>query len=304
MNQATHPSTELLAGYVASPESTDYNELRQHLSHCTECRNQTMKLSQLNHNIAHVLPRYLTYKANSIYKANGIHEANDHNDLKSALHFATHSAAMERHFNESSIHATIHWTTTNTTPNSGRNGKESNVTKGFIEKISDFLSDVLTAAPPVWVSVPVTAALVFSITLMFTPVSNKTEMTIVAYQDNPVIVFETLLDNTNQVPPGIGFFSAAKHQSEPFNSISIALTDNSILHLKWSPIRNAISYIINLYLIDGADRKLIGEVSAKTAEAVFSKSNLQPGRRYEWLITGKTKTNLSFQTQGGFVVAQ
>ncbi|NOX43723.1 MAG: hypothetical protein GXP19_08350 [Gammaproteobacteria bacterium] len=56
-------------------------------------------------------------------------------------------------------------------------------------------------------------------------------------------------------------------------------------------------------MIDGSDKKLIGTMEAKTTKAVFLNSRLESGRRYEWLITGQTTDNLSFQTKGGFIVS-
>ncbi len=301
MNQSTHPSTALLADYIDTPESTDFNVLRQHLSQCTECRNLTMKLTKLNHNITHYLPRFLEPELKP-----GL-ELDNQNELKSALHAATHSAAMHRHLN-STVYKEVTPHIDQAHPQNHIKNSAAKTTKpnkpprkGLIEKITDFL----TLAPPVWISIPVTATFVFTLTLMFFPASDKrADITLVAYQDNPLVVFDIV---GQVVPPGIGFFNDfyknANQKQEPFNSISVALKKDDSLHMKWSPITNASSYIINLYLIDGADKKLIGELKVKTEEAVFLDSGLQSGRRYEWLITGKTTDNFSFETKGGFIVA-
>ncbi|NOX43722.1 MAG: hypothetical protein GXP19_08345 [Gammaproteobacteria bacterium] len=216
MSQSTHPSTELLAGYIDSPDSNEFGALRQHLINCTECRNKTMKLTKLNYNITHHLPRLL--------------EPNEANELKSALHFATHSAAMNRHLNS----ATNKEFTQHFVQEVVQEGFQNNAPKpnddssaGFIEQITNFL----TIRPPVWASVPVTAAIVFSLTMVLLPVSDKsdeTDTSIAAYQDNPVIIF----NKSEQVIPGIVFFNNANQKKEAFNSISISLKKDSSLHIE------------------------------------------------------------------------
>ena len=109
-----HPNSEQLSHYMESPESSAHKDLRIHLMACENCRSRVDKLTQLELDIKHYVPRlapsiivpedkehtiahYIDGNPD-VAKDNNIQQQilQDSDKLKSALHYAVHSAAMSK----------------------------------------------------------------------------------------------------------------------------------------------------------------------------------------------------------------
>lgn len=122
---------------------------------------------------------------------------------------------------------------------------------------------------------------------------------IVSYQDKTEVVFTAPKGEI----PGIGFFGAARKQSEPFKGIQIQTQDDRHLFLKWSEIRTARLYEVKVYSVGDQGRTLMGQAATSgNTEVVLKISGIMPGKRYEWELMGQTTNGGSFLTRGGFVV--
>lgn len=272
MNDNIHPTIEDLTGYIEEPDASALKNTRQHLVTCKECRNKIMKLEELNHNITHILPRLL----------DASESASD--SLKARLHSATHSAAMGRFLNDAQEQS---------------NDKSA---EGRPSGLKNMLMRFVDWQPPAWASISATAIVVLAITLVLPPVtflSGKSHNSVIAYQDDPFVTFRL----PGQQPPGIGFFNDASRSRDSFSSLTITLNSDQSLHIKWTPVKNAKNYQIRLFRIQDTDRQLIDKSDTDRPEIIFNNPGLETGKRYEWVITGKTTDNLTFETQGGFVVA-
>ena len=277
MNTNSHLSTDEMTDYLDNPEASDFCKLRLHLANCTECREKTMKMSSMKHNLQHILPRLL----------DTTESASDSNALKAELHLATHSAAMRRHLD-------------NTSSESETTKPEANIKQ--TGKPGTFIKNLISWQTPVWASVTATAVVVFAVTLLLPPVTfiaNNTDISVIAYQDDPFVTFR----KSDQNIPGIGFFNEANQSRENFSTITLALKDGNNLHMKWSPVNKAKNYEISLFKLQNQNKVLVTKKATTNNEVIFNLPKIETGRRYEWTITGKTTENLVFQTKGGLIVS-
>ncbi len=305
----THPNSEDIAAFLEEPDSLEYNELELHLASCSGCRSQLNRLSQLQKDIQssnfiqQQLMQGLTAKKSSDLESALSDEKienyvdqnlaeneyqhidnlikNDPQALKAALHYASHQSAMQRELVEPISKITKH--------------------TNYFDLVSLF-KKYFTMQFPAWLMVPVTGiasvVLVLALNTQMTPqLANQDPTTKIAtYQDNAVIQYS----GKNSLP-GIGFFSNAFTKVKPFTNVKIEMVDKSTLKFDWPKIENAVSYSMTLQKIDKGQNVIVAELTGTNNTVKFNNFKLEKHLRYQWVLTGKTTTNETFYSSGGFV---
>ena len=217
-----HPSSEQLCSYMESPESRTHGDIRRHLMSCSECRLRIDNLSQLEMDIKHYVPRFAAeynfaddaeQRVEQFIEDQYSGEQNqameeqiksDPDSLKSALHYAVHSAAMSKNLetmhNTPVVAAASSTTTSATTSNQG----------GF-HQLLNRIKQSLQWPMPAWTLAPASFAVaaLISFVLVLNPAHQQQTVQIATYQDNAMITFERA-----GLPSGsIGFFHDAQSSS-------------------------------------------------------------------------------------------
>ncbi len=305
MKHMKHPAKEALLAYIEAPEAQESIAVGRHLISCRPCRRTVQQLSSVVTQLENHLHYYPQAKPSLADEdiadwVEGRLNAGEtqrvdaliHNEpaaLKAALHYANHSLKMQR---ELTWHELSPVSPSSTVPSHGR------CHLSFWQRFVQW-------RPPVWMTVPVTmtatACLVLVVVFsqsLFVPSVTEPPVSIISYQDTPVIQF------TRAAPqPGIGFFSQGnplKRQS--FDSMRIQANLPQGLHLQWTPVNDAKNYNIQLYLIEGDQRLPVGTGHSEHATVVIPDLEVIAGRRYTWELTGTTIDHLKFKANGGFFV--
>ena len=301
-----HPNAEQLSYYMESPESREHKDIRIHLMACKNCRSRIDKLAQLELDIKHYAPRFapLTdlnedkeqaierYIDGHLDEVQGMQVQqrihNDHDALKSALHYAVHSAAMSKNIDTMNINPA------NIAP------AAANAKGGAITGLLHRLIQSLQWPTPAWVVAPASLAVAALISYTFTAsmmVATQQLPRIAAFQDNATISFQQA-----GVPAGsIGFFHGAQTRSEPFTGIDITVIDKKNLTLQWQPIANATQYNVEIYINRNGERIMVTQQDTDATHVTLNNIELLDGKHYEWQLSGKTQDGLQFQTRGDFI---
>ncbi len=289
-----HASIDSLIAYLDAPASAQSREVGAHLVSCRDCRTQASLLSAVRAQAAGRselgdlseaeqlrIAAYVDGESPGAAQETAARLAADKQQLKAALHYACHSAAMRRALaSEAETSAPLQASRAST-------GRWRMVTA------------LLDWRPSVWISAPLGAALTLVVVWMIMPAQQPPSGVIVAaYQDRAVLSFRP----DAPVQPGIGFFSAAKQFERPFARMEIALTAQQQLQLRWAPVAGAHSYSLELFIIEQEQRTALGKVSTPSAMAEIAPFNAKPGNRYEWELSGQTNDGYVFSTKGGFVI--
>jgi hypothetical protein len=306
-----HPTRDILLAYLEDAEQAQFADVRLHIATCSDCRGTLQQLNNLQHTLKTTGPYQNRLETISPQLASALQRQtieryvdgdlsppenaaakqllqDEPAALKAALHYASHSAA-------NSHLSTAHLTNTNSTVTEPATTR----TRSGISLLEQ-LKKLLEFKPPVWISVPATAAAVFAITLAVMPQwtdSTSAQFTVAAYQDKPVIHFQA----ADQLP-GIGFFNKARRSTENFGPMEIQYNDHQELALHWPAVPNATSYHLALYLIGEGQKITVQEMDITTNQATITAFKAQSGKRYEWTLNGETGDARSFYTSGGFVI--
>jgi len=300
LNMTQHPTLETLSGYILSPQDQEFSALRRHLVSCQQCRQRTDQLSALTRQLQQEVPRYSTdvsetEEASLTPLPGEILTEKQCNTLKqspaalkAALHSLTHGAAMQRELQKAS--------TTRTTADTAIGQKSEAKSEGF----THWWQQLFNWLNPAWISVPVTAVLVFALTLTLTPQlrQNAGSPVITAYQDDPAVTFQA----TGSQRPGIGFFSNSPNSRKPFSPVNVAMDTQNNLMLHWPTIVKAVDYTVQIASIEGISSTRLFQQTTTRTQVQFTNFKPQPGHRYTWTITGTTSNGQQFRAQGGFVV--
>ena len=332
-----HPDTEQLLDYCLAPTDAHFSELATHLASCAECRNRAAQLSALPQQIkrqaslaitsthiaddssSEALAAYLDGRLDSASAQRVKQQIHGQADaLKAALHYATHSAAMRRELADTApVTSTQSTASTQTTIDVTAVSPDAKIphaqTPGLGQMIKATLSRWLDWSPHAWISVPVTAVAVFSVTLLLLPQLNMQHKSstsplpisanvIAVYQDDPFISFHA----ANAQRPGIGFFNTTPAQRESFKPVTLSI-NNSGLDMRWPRVKNAQDYQIQLAVYHGtvnhsSEAETLFSQNTSQAAIHFDNFTPEPGRRYEWTISGHTTDNQTFKASGGFVL--
>lgn len=305
-----HPTMDTLLEYLEQPEARDFADLRLHIATCGQCRGNIQRLTELKHHIhtygpmatvnaptennlaAQEIEQYVDGQLPDEHAAQiKAQLQSDPGALKAALHYASHSVAMEKTvLNPPAIKETAEQASR---PSFFAPGVFK---KGFLKQ----LAGLFDLRPPVWISVPATAAIVFALSIVTVPnwmASSSHDINIAAYQDKAVIHFQ----ETKQLP-GIGFFNKAHRSSKSFDAMKVRLSKNSVLEMRWTPVENAKSYQLALHVVNEGQKISVKELSLSDNRATITDFIPKYGKRYEWTLNGETTDAKSFYTTGGFVI--
>jgi len=290
MGTIEHPEDEILIAFFENPSADEFKDLSLHLAGCQSCRNQMSALSKLKETLLEIATTSRMDFSDATMDTDDVFTENQRppQNLKAALHFESHRAAMDR--------SLIQDTKTHT--------QKQEKTQETVSKKPDFgelIRRCLRLRTPFWLTAPAAsfAAIIF-IFLLFPAFSPEVEqLSIAAYQDNAVIEFQS-----KTAAPGIGFFEHARTNEKSFENIKISLIKNTDIALSWPPVENAIDYTLTLNIIQGGEKKGVDKMTTKETHVIFRKNTLEKNTRYEWRLSGQTQDDLIFQASGGFVITQ
>ncbi|MEC4677538.1 MAG: hypothetical protein VST69_02135 [Nitrospirota bacterium] len=290
MGTIKHPEDETLIAFFENPSAHEFKDLSLHLATCQSCRNQMSALSKLKETLSEIATTSgmdhsdATMDTDDVFTKNQTHAQN----LKAALHFESHRAAMDRSLSE---YTEI--------PEKQQETVKQDASKkpGF----AGLIRKCLRLRTPFWLTAPAAGFAAIIFIFLFSPAfSPEVErLSIAAYQDNAVIEFQS-----KTARPGIGFFENARTNEKSFENINISLIKNTDIALSWPPVENAIDYTLTLKMIQGGEKKGVDKITTNETHAVFQKNALEKNTRYEWRLSGQTRDDLIFQASGGFVITQ
>jgi len=279
-----HPTLESLASFIERPDAAEFGVTRKHIAVCSECRRQVQGLSNLVDTLRggdlDVRPGGGTNGEEGDMEnfVESAKRTQDKADLKAALHYAAHSAAMRGH-----LQAAMR------TPPSASDARH-------------WWRGLLMWRPPVWVAMPVAAAAAFALAVVVSPlvgVHDAAEPQIAAYQDDAQVRFE----QAAETPPGLGFFHGATETTAPFGGMRIDYRAASGLTMSWGPIAGARDYTVNVSLAEPQGMRVVVEQQTMQPQVRFDHLTLEAQRRYQWTLSGTTAEGARFHTVGGFVLA-
>ena len=289
MESNEHPADQAIQDYLLAPAAETFAELRLHLAGCRHCRRRAELMATLREQghwlesgVTEADPRIEDLVAGRLSpsQASQLQQEikQDPAALRAALHYASHAQAMHE------ITA------------------EQPRDDSFGGSLLGLLKHWLSFEAPLWQTVPA-LAVVMAVTLLllqpFYPAEQDSQASIVAFRDEPVLRFAS-----QETQPGIGFFSQQSAADEAFDGMKIELLADNRLRLAWPAIAGANDYNLKLQVFrDGESRVLARlEQSATEVELQFDEALTQ--HRYEWVLSGSTRDNRSFQTSGGFVITR
>jgi len=290
MSKPQHPELERLIGYVESPRGKSDRSIALHLACCKECRVHVSNLMQLQQQVKAMAGANTSSSENVLSEEDEKAIVGNHLDseqirrlkknkqrLKAALYLSSQINAME------SAEAS-----TPTRPTQA-NRNSVNFTTWW-QKISAMMPQWEYAA----LAASLTLAVIFGINLM----QRDTQTNIVAYSDNPVVVFKQVKRNT----PGIGFFSDAVNVSKPYNGVSVRPRGDKNWLLEWPKIDGAENYLLQLYRVTNGKHELLFEKRTMNTNLLISDLAIVGHTRYEWKLSGNTSNQRRFNANGGFVL--
>lgn len=303
MNTRKHPEPELLMAYQQNPEAEQYAHIALHLAQCSQCRHQLSTSARLKELYPAIDSTHISAAqqqvvdellygdiSNPALEKNRDSIRNNPLMLKSALHSL--SAKYEAQDNLQQLQPEK--------PQPVKDHKPDPV-QGWLGRMTDYIK----VNSNTWLTASITAVVTLTVTLfmmpggdLVNPVTNDgSSVTIASYQDDGQIRFMP-----RQSMPGIGFFSAAKHGSKPYDNIHIHYVAEDELLIKWAAVQNASAYELTLYRYSQGEKKLLHkEKTVHTSTRV----QLKPrpfNQRYEWVLSGTTTDDQSFITSGGFII--
>jgi len=313
-----HPDIEILIDYADSPNAKAFSPVRQHLIHCSDCRFQVDRLSTLQQDIVNAIPR-MAFNVDSAQadalldqKIEGLinnqldetsqqqvsAQLKENNDaLKSALHYATHSTAMQRHLAE-------------TAPRPKAEEINGNGVS-LSQRLGRYIKAYLQKKTPLWRTAPAAIALSALLTIIILPLLNTPPAAtnrIAVYQDNPVMHFKKgVLPNAS-----IGFFGEANTMNIPYQGMKISAIAADEIHFSWPSVQNAKQYTLTLYQYSNNEKKRLFNRSTQPSQLELNIElnieqkgmALENNQRYEWQLSGTTHDEQQFSTRGGFVYYQ
>ncbi len=282
-----HPDDIDLASYLARPDSTAHSNISLHLAGCADCRKQVEMMSLLKTEAAALHSETCDEQQQQkvdefIYRdLSGIKKValrtqitGDPAMLKSALHSLTQK---------------------NNKPLTQQSQPQSSPATSIA---GDWFQKLISS----WFSLPVTALATMVLTFvviqsfgLFSKQDNS--ISIASFQDNQRIRFLS----QNKMP-GIGFFSSAGQQSEPFQNLKISFSEDQQLNLEWQPVSHARDYNLTLSRYSDGQKQLHDKITVSTTFATITLNEDDFNQRFEWTLSGDTTQGKTFITSGGFVI--
>lgn len=159
-------------------------------------------------------------------------------------------------------------------------------------------------AAPRWrryVSIPLSAAAGFLLAVLLLPklpaLNSSPGVQLATYRDDPGLHF-----GDEEQPQGLGFFTGATVRSEPYAGVHFETKRNGDVTAQWSPIAKATEYRFRIFGLNDSTPVAVFDVRTGGTNVAVPSAALQPGKRYEWQVSGTTAEGTHFSTSGGFVV--
>ncbi len=293
-----HPELGVLLEYSRESTKAEFSAVRIHIIDCDECKQQLDQIQVLKTLTLSANPERdrhaegLTTEEIAAYVDGELNEDEANNIAKliqsdqqvkaATLHYALHSQRMR----DSGVF-----------PATETSIEHEN--KKDLEKISLFenIKQLINWQMPAWITVPVMVILLVTVVLQ-NQQPEIPQVIIASYQDEAVIVYKDI----SSTAPGIGFFSESRTRKKPFGGINVSWEENDKLEISWQAISLAEQYTLTLFNV--LPSGLTEIVTKNTAQTFvhFDNLHLESNKRYQWLISGVTKDNKTFEIQGGFVV--
>ena len=312
MSSILHPDTDQLTAYMLEPTGGKSRQISLHLIECRDCRTQLKLITELREHMQdinteqfkesiktdadfvdmldkHKIEEYIDARLDEDSAMQVRHKLLDNTQaLKAALHYASHSACMERGLS-----------TMSDSMSSVESANPSHLKPGSQEGVMSRMKHWLHSRVPLWLTIPATAALagVLSITVLPHGLQFAQNPSIIAYQDNPVIQFRQ-----GKALPGMGFFSNANKQAQPYDGIVANVLDKNVIQLQWPEVQGATSYTIHLKIFKMGQQISVGRLTTTQHQASFKRADQDTGYRYVWSLHGKTGAGELFSTKGGFII--
>lgn len=289
MEPSEHPADQLIQDYLKAPDAAAFAGLRLHLASCRHCRRRTEMTAMLRDHghwleseITETDPRVADLVAGRLDagQTSRLRQEikNDPAALRAALHFASHAQAMHE-----------------ITADKKRGQSPWSMSLALLKRWLSFEA-------PLWQMAPALAVVMTVAVLVFNQIDSRQSgrrIEIVTFQDNAVLQFAG-----HESQPGIGFFSQQGANAEPFDGMTIELLENDRLRLSWPEIPGASDYNLKLQVFrDGETHVLTRQTLGSTVVELQLEEPLTQ-HRYEWILSGDTSDNRSFQTNGGFVITR
>lgn len=288
-NSVKHPDESDLMDYLTQPDSVDCSDISLHLAVCAECREQLNSMSRLKVGAGALssgsCDEQQQQKVDDFMYAElaapekealMVEIKNDPVMLKSALH------SLSQQTDKSELIL--------------QNKPQLSLSE---EEHSGWLKNLISS----WLAIPLTAFATLMITILVFQIFGIAEqnngISIASYQDNKTIRF---LSQTKM--PGIGFFSSARQQSEPFENLSISLSDRNELKLGWNPVKHAKDYNLSISRYSDGAKTTLKKMSTSQTHTTIPLTEPDFNRRLEWTLSGDTTQGKTFITSGGFVITR
>jgi hypothetical protein len=309
-NPTSHPQRDTLLAYLEAAEKPEFAAVRLHIASCGDCRAMLQRLANLQHTLQTTGLQHNRFEPASDQLISALEQQTIERYVDGDLH-GIDSAAVKQMLSSDpgALKAALHYASHNTGQSAGnaqRNAasidapKPAPMLRSHNHPFIKQLKKLLDFKPPVWISVPATAAVVFLVTLAVVPQGMNPaspDFTVAGYQDKPVIHFQ----GADQLP-GIGFFNKARRSTESFGPVDIQYDAQQTLVLNWPAVPNATNYHLAVYLISEGGKITVQEMDLASNHATIADFNAQSGKRYEWTLNGETRDARSFYTSGGFVI--
>ncbi len=296
MNHVEHPDTGQLIAYSEKSESSQHQAVGLHLATCGLCRLDLQAMTGLRQHVSRMSrdpietsDETLDEMSDLIHNRLNQREAAELRDrikqdpamLREALHYARHHVAMQGSVRVPEV------------PIAGGS---------WWSRVTDMVVQSLQFEAPVWKMLPV-AVVLFAVVAVFydlqEPVQPVQVARLINFDDQPSIQFVA-----QESQPGIGFFANNKQTSMPFEGVSVEMENHEEVIFSWPAIENARIYHLKLQVFRNGETVILGRYSGKESEAIIKLSEPPGQYRYEWVLSGDTIDKQSFQTMGGFVMAQ
>lgn len=315
MSATTHASIDELADYLDNPHSEASKTVSRHLAQCATCRSQINTLTAMKGHLTAVTadacdPSMQTDGTLSeMLQSQTIERFVDGQlvdeerqrvkkalaerplALKAALHYASHSAAMEKTLHSKGA----------SSPAGGPVGRvEHGRSRGSL--LLTAVKAWLTRRVPLWTSLPAAAlatGMLLMMSLTFSNNPHRGEIQIASYQDNPVVEFRSASQ-----APGIGFFGTAARSRAPFGPVAVVVSAEGDIIISWPPVPQASAYVVRLARREKGGTTPLSETATTATTATFKGLEIINDHRYVWTLSGKTADQKDFYAEGGFVFHQ
>lgn len=288
-----HPDDQQLQAYLQEPEADRFIDISLHLASCVDCRQQLAGMQKFK-SIYHQLKGVALSDQQQQRVDEFTQQSLSREDYAVAQEeIRAHPAMLKSALYSLSLQPVA--------VQAGSTQRTSAIKNqsSFIARLIEWFNWPM----PQWSSVALASVITLMVTLvvdntMLQQAAN-TSLQISSYQDS-----ENMRFIPPQTVPGIGFFSAAKNYTKPYQGLQVSLDQNQQLQLQWQAVDEATQYQVALYRFSNGNKQLVKKVTTQNTYAALQLQLESFNQRFEWTLSGSTSQQVSFITSGGFVISQ